>query len=265
MASPNTLVVSSITNQAAQQVEQINQAHVEIDRGVWGQVDVISTGTLTNLTAEQYNRALIKINGTPTGAHTVTIPDRVGKSRPFIVWNNTAHNLTFKTTSGTGIVVDSLSLAHIWCDTLGDMKAIASGTGGGGGGGTDGHERATATVTTSSLADEAADTSKTVALGKGGIVYKISTSHPARVRAYINDAARDADEERPVETQGTSGTGLVAEVVTSLETPTIEMSPMAVYFNGDEDPNANIPLIVENLSGDTAVIAVQFTYLPLEA
>lgn len=263
MASPNTLVVSSITNQAAQQVEQINQAHVEIDRGVWGQVDVVSTGTSTNLTAEQYNRALIKINGTPPGIHTVTIPDRVGKSRPFIVWNNTAYNLTFKTASGTGVVIDSLTLAHIWCDTMGNMKAIASGSGGGGGGG-DSHVRTSSNVTTSSLANEASDVSKDIALSKGGIIYKISTSHPARVRAYIHEAARDADEDRPVEVMATSGTGLVAEVVTSLELPTVEMSPMAVYFNGEEEPVSSLPLIIENLSGDTAEIAVQFTYLPLE-
>lgn len=225
MPTTNDLVRSNITNQAAQQVEQINAAFGEVDAGVRGTVAVTGSGTIA-LTAAQAQYALVKVSGDAT---IVTIPDITGKSRPFKIWNATGGAITFKTVSGTGVDVEAGVVAEVWCDTDGLMHLIS----GGGTGTGAGCVREVVEVTTASI-DPLGEDTLTAPLGESGTILNIATDVPARVRIYHTAAARTADAARPLTTDGTSGKGLLAEVATGSALLSIPLSPPADYWNGDE-------------------------------
>ncbi len=73
--------------------------------------------------------------------------------------------------------------------------------------------RTTASVTSSSLADDAADSSKTIAIGKSGVAFKVATDAEAWVVGYVNAAARTADSARTIDVEPTEGSGVLFDTV----------------------------------------------------
>lgn len=255
MPTTNELVEATATNQAAQQVEQINLAHEQIDKGTRGTAVCAITNGTTALNAAQSKSAMLKLTGSLSAPGIVTVPDRVGKSRPFYVWNATAQSITFKTVSGAGVVVAANTIAHLWRDTAGAMHAIGSGVNVGGSG-----ERQTITVTTDEM--EPCESVNAIApIGESGEIYFIATDKPARVRVYSSEAARAADAEREVDVPGAAGIGLLAEVITASGALSVPMAPPADYFNADDPIQGVVYLSVTSYYDIEANVEVTLTFV----
>jgi hypothetical protein len=123
--------------------------------------------------------------------------------------------------------------------------------------------RATRSATTSSLTN-GRQGNITITGFKGYIIYKISTNHAAWVRLYSSAAARAIDESRLEGEDPLSGSGVIAEVITT-GSQEILLTPGTVGFNSETPPNSNIYLAVTNKSGSTVTISVTLTLLRLEA
>ncbi len=127
---------------------------------------------------------------------------------------------------------------------------------GGGGVGT----RATATVTTASLANNAEE-QLNITLSKGYHILSINCSLNARVRVYQTAAKRTSDAGRSSATAPTGNHGVVFEFLGS-GTFAAQNSP--VGFNLESVPTSAIPISVQNLSGSTTTITVTIIYLAIE-
>lgn len=129
----------------------------------------------------------------------------------------------------------------------------------------DGLERDVVSVSTSSLSEGQQDASKSIPIGKGGIVYEVSTNKPAFVIAYVDNASRVMDEGRDLTTDPISGAGVIleAEIMSPVES-TLVMSPPASYWNNEYPVTNNIPIRVINKDESTGVIEVTFKFLKLE-
>lgn len=96
------------------------------------------------------------------------------------------------------------------------------------------------------------------------ILQKVQTSAPSRVRIYTDSNSRTNDANRDLYVEPVSGSGLIAEVVTSNTDP-INITPTVVGFNNDVTPSNTIYLAVTNYSGVSSSITVTLTFLQLEA
>lgn len=123
--------------------------------------------------------------------------------------------------------------------------------------------RATATLTTGTLATGAAENG-TAALCKVSDILFIATDYPAWVRLYGTSAQRAADASRPITEDPAPGAGVFADVSTT-DSLSIAMSPVPVFVNGDGVPADVGYLSVKNLDGVDRAITVTITYLPQEA
>jgi len=123
--------------------------------------------------------------------------------------------------------------------------------------------RATATLTTGSLAD-GASSSTTITLGKTARILSIQLDRAARVTLYATTAIRDADVGRAVLVDPPNGTYL--EVV-STAAATYYMSGTAsgLVSNMEGSPTTSIAINVYNLSGSSSTVTVTVVYLKLEA
>jgi len=92
----------------------------------------------------------------------------------------------------------------------------------------------------------------------GYALYKVQTSHAARVRVYVSDQARDADATRAEGTDPTADAGVIAEVITT-GAETVLISPGAIGFNDDSTVTTNIPIKVTNKIGDSASTTITVT------
>jgi hypothetical protein len=124
--------------------------------------------------------------------------------------------------------------------------------------------RAEIDATTGSLAANSSDEDVEFAVGKASNIFRIETSHPARVRLYTSEAKRTADAARPVSTDPVAGTGVILEVVTDLSNLTIDLTPAVFAANLEGTPVNVIPAIVQNLSGSTNAITVTLTRIEIE-
>jgi len=125
---------------------------------------------------------------------------------------------------------------------------------------------AIATFTTTSLAN-GATANGTVAMAKTCALLHVTVSQAARVRLYINSAARTADASRSNQTPPTPGTQHGVLVDLYLDTGdkfTWQMSPIALVYNYDATQSTNIYYAVTNL-GSTGTITVNLTYVPMES
>lgn len=125
---------------------------------------------------------------------------------------------------------------------------------------------AIATFTTSTLAN-GATANGTVAMAKTAALLHVAVSQAARLRLYINSAARTADASRSNQTPPVPGTQHGVLVDLYLDTGdkfTWQMSPLAVLYNWDATQSSNIYYAVTNL-GNTAAITVSLTYVPMES
>ena len=92
----------------------------------------------------------------------------------------------------------------------------------------------------------------------GYALYKIQTSHAARVIVYTSDQARDADASRAEGTDPTADAGVIAEVITT-GAETVLISPGTIGYNDDSTVNTNVPVKVTNKIGDSASTSITVT------
>jgi hypothetical protein len=123
--------------------------------------------------------------------------------------------------------------------------------------------RGTTTVTTSSLAAGAVDSSITCPLATTYRLLSIQTSRPARVRLYNTTAKRTADLSRPVGTDPVSDTGVMLEFVT-VDTAVHGLSPLTDGASMETVPGASIPMSVTNNDTVTGTVAVTFAWQRIE-
>ena len=124
--------------------------------------------------------------------------------------------------------------------------------------------RATATITTASLAAGASE-SGTVTLAKGYRLWRIITTAAARVRLYTTTAKRDADASRPVGTDPTGNHGCVLEVVTTLAgLLDLDLSPTVDGFDGKGTPDGVIPYRITNTDVGTLAVTVTLFWIRTE-
>lgn len=123
--------------------------------------------------------------------------------------------------------------------------------------------RATATLTTGSLAD-GASTSTTITLSKTARILSVQLDRAARVAFYATTAIRDADVGRAVLVDPPNGTYL--EVVsTGAATYYISGAASGLVSNMETSPTTAIAVNVYNLSGSASTVTVTVKYLQLEA
>jgi len=134
---------------------------------------------------------------------------------------------------------------------------------GSGGGGSSLQNRGTLSVSTSSIANNAATNVGLVGY-KSYALLKVETNYAAWVTIYTSTSARTADSGRPETTDPTPGSGVIAEVITT-GAATQLITPAAIGFNNDATPSTNVYLKVVNKSGSTQSITVTLTLLQLEA
>jgi len=116
--------------------------------------------------------------------------------------------------------------------------------------------RITSSVTTSQLSNQSTDSTKRIVSGKTGWISLIQTNVAARVRIYATDSARTADLLRNIGNVPVSGSGLVAEAITTPNGLSIIMTPMASFANMETPIVNTLPISVTNLSGITTSVVV---------
>lgn len=124
--------------------------------------------------------------------------------------------------------------------------------------------RATAAVTTGNIAAAATDAAKTLALGKGCMLIKLTTDYPAWVRIYASVADQTADAARVVTVDPTPGTGVVLEVVTTGAGLIVDLAPVAMAASLEAAPGATLPITVTNMDSVSRAITVTVTLIPIE-
>ncbi|HXE60891.1 MAG TPA: hypothetical protein VN607_09295, partial [Gemmatimonadaceae bacterium] len=120
----------------------------------------------------------------------------------------------------------------------------------------------TVTYTTASLADGATEVG-TIAMPAGAReadMEALETDHTAWVRCYATAAARLADSARPITSDPTPGTGVLADFL-PLGT-TIPCGPPVGLYNGDTPQGNVIYIAITNKSGGSTTITATFTLRP---
>ena len=92
----------------------------------------------------------------------------------------------------------------------------------------------------------------------GYALYKVQTSHAARVIVYTSNQDRDADASRAEGVDPTADAGVIAEVITT-GAETVLISPGAIGYNDDSTVTTNIPIKVTNKIGDSASTSITVT------
>ena len=98
---------------------------------------------------------------------------------------------------------------------------------------------------------------------KGYVLYKITSSHEAWVRVFVDDASRQADDTRSEGTDPNPGGGVVAEVRTSGSNQSILVTPGVMGFNNDNPRTTTMYLSVVNRSNVTTAIDITLTALKI--
>lgn len=123
--------------------------------------------------------------------------------------------------------------------------------------------RQIASAATASIADGTSD-NITITAGKTYVLHKIYVSAAAWVTLYTDQSSRTFDSSRTELQDPASGSGVVAEIITSGQ-GTILITPGTIGFNDDSPASSNVYLKVVNKSGSTQSITVQLTFVELEA
>ena len=117
-------------------------------------------------------------------------------------------------------------------------------------------------ATSTSIADNARG-EVTITGHKGYVLYKITSSHEAWVRLYVDDATRQADKDRSEGADPAPGSGVVAEVRTSAANQEVLITPGVMGFNNNNPRDENIYVSINNRSGSAATIQVTLTVLKI--
>jgi hypothetical protein len=130
----------------------------------------------------------------------------------------------------------------------------------GGGGGLD--ARGTVQKTTASLANNATE-NDTVALGKSFLLLKVTADRACRVRLYTTAAYRTADASRPPGTDPTGEHGVIVDLV-FVGAETLDLGPLVLGTCLESSVTTSIPYAIENRSGSTSTVTIDFVRLLLE-
>ena len=98
---------------------------------------------------------------------------------------------------------------------------------------------------------------------KGYVLYKITSTHEAWIRIYVDDASRQADDMRSEGTDPTPGGGVIAEVRTSGLNQSVLITPGVMGFNNDDPRTPWMYLSVVNRSNVTTAIDITLTALKI--
>ena len=117
-------------------------------------------------------------------------------------------------------------------------------------------------ATSTSIADNARG-EVTITGHKGYVLYKITSSHEAWIRLYVDDATRQTDKDRSEGADPAPGSGVVAEVRTSAANQEVLITPGVMGFNNNNPRDENIYVSINNRSGSAATIQVTLTVLKI--
>lgn len=125
--------------------------------------------------------------------------------------------------------------------------------------------RATVQATTDSIAANASDAAKTLAVGKGCTAIKIATDYPAWVRIYASAADQTADSARMITVDPTAGTGVLLEALTAAGAGLgVDLAPAAMLYSLESSPGTTLLMTVMNKDSVSRAIQVTVTIIPLE-
>jgi hypothetical protein len=93
---------------------------------------------------------------------------------------------------------------------------------------------------------------------------KLTVTYPARIRIYVDNAARVADSSRPETTATVSVNGMIAEIITTQSGVTKLFTPAIVGFNNDLITSSSMYLSIVNRDIIPRDIVMGFTLLQLE-
>ena len=96
----------------------------------------------------------------------------------------------------------------------------------------------------------------------GWRAFKFFTNRPARVRVYLTEAQRDADESRPIEDELIGDHGCLLEMVTSSILSYV-LSP-AVDFASDDVDSSEFYVSVTNLDSVAGTVVTTYDYIRTE-
>lgn len=226
--------------------------------------DVVTYGISAETTTGGVNLRL-------TGTDSTTDNVKLAEGSNITLTRTDANTITIASSAGGGAsALDDLTDVIITTAVSGQVLKYngsnwvngADATGGGGGSMA---SRTAPAVTTTSIANNVSTNATITAGFKTYALLKITTDHPAWVRVYTDGASRTADSSRTQGTDPTSGSGVIAEAITSASPQTVLVSPGTIGFSNETSPSTNIELAITNLSGATRTITVTLTVVQLEA
>ena len=231
------------------------------DQSNWND-SVTATTSLTsgNITTTQATELLINYGGTESAADTIT------NGSGWQPIQNTSDSPNSQTLMAQYQVVTNIntfngaatiSPASTWGMGIVSLRAAISATS---------PNAAIATFTTGSLATGGVQTG-TIAMAKTFGLLNVRVSQAARVRLYINAAARTADASRSNQTPPVPGTqhGVLIDLYLDTGDKFVwQMSPAQIGFNWDTTQSTSIYYSVTNLGG-TGTVQVTLTYIPMES
>jgi hypothetical protein len=123
----------------------------------------------------------------------------------------------------------------------------------------------TAVQATTGISIASAATSNCQTIGaKSYLLSKVTTNYPAWIRIYSDGASRAADSSRTEGNDPLPGSGVIAEVITSVGALTQLITPGVLGFNNDTITTSTIYLTVTNKDSVSRIINVDLTILQLE-
>jgi len=153
----------------------------------------------------------------------------------------------------TDVVEGTYTNAEITVDKQGRITRAASGSG------LNLPSRSTTQGVTSEIADGISN-NITINVAKEYLLFRVKTSHAARVILYTDIEARTADSGRAEGTDPADHSGVIAEVITTGE-ETKRLSPGVVGWNNDAVPGPSVYAKVVNKSGSAQEITVTLDYI----
>jgi hypothetical protein len=126
---------------------------------------------------------------------------------------------------------------------------------------------AIASFSTGSLSS-GSSTTGTVTMAKMFALMHVQVSAAARLRLYINSAARTSDSSRSNQVPPTPGTqsGIITDLyLDTSDKWTWQMTPPAIGYNWDATQSTTIYWAVENIGTTSEDITVDLTYVPMES
>jgi hypothetical protein len=103
-----------------------------------------------------------------------------------------------------------------------------------------------------------------VAGAKSYLLSKVTTNFPAWIRIYSDGASRSADSSRTEGNDPLPGSGVIAEIITSVGALTQLITPGVLGFNNDTLTTSTIYLTVTNKDSISRIVNVNLTVLKLE-